>query len=50
VSDPKPTEIQVVMTAGIQDAFRGWLASRGLYLYPIPVSENDLPTFGIGIT
>jgi hypothetical protein len=49
VSDRQDPEIQVVMTAGIQPAFKAWLASRGLYLFPIPVEDDDLPTFGIGI-
>ena len=39
--------IQVAMAPFIQDAFREWLDSRGLYLFPIPVAD-DLPTFGIG--
>lgn len=41
-------EIQVVVPAPLQGPLREWLASRGLYLFPIPV-EDDLPTFGIGI-
>ena len=41
--------IQVVMTSGIQETFRQWLASRGRHLFPIPVSDDDLPTYGIGI-
>jgi hypothetical protein len=49
-TDPQPSEIQVIMTPGIQPAFKSWLASRGLYLFPIPTEENDpLPTYGIGI-
>jgi hypothetical protein len=40
--------IQVVMPPGIQGAFRDWLASRGLYLFQLPV-EDDLPTYGIGV-
>lgn len=48
MSDPQPPVIQVIMTAGIQEAFKAWLVSRGLYLFPIPV-EDDLPTFGIGV-
>lgn len=41
--------IQVIMTEGIQDPFRAWLDSRGLYLYPIPSEDDRLPSFGIGI-
>ena len=39
--------IQVVVIEAMQGPLREWLASRGLYLYQIPV-EDDLPTFGIG--
>lgn len=48
IMDDNYGEIQVVMTPGIQEPFREWLASRGLHLFPIPV-EDDLPTYGIGI-
>ncbi len=40
--------IQVVITEAMQGPLSEWLASRGQYLYPIPV-EDDLPTFGIGM-
>ena len=40
--------IQVVVTPAVQEPLREWLASRGLYLYQIPV-EDDLPTYGIGV-
>jgi len=43
------SEIQVVMTPGIQKAFRAWLGIRGLYLFPIPTEDERLPAFGIGI-
>jgi hypothetical protein len=48
IVDDNYGEIQVVMTPGIQEPFREWLASRGLYLFRLPV-EDDLPTYGIGI-
>lgn len=48
VMDDSYGEIQVVMMTAIQGPFREWLASRGLYLFPIPV-EDDLPTYGIGV-
>jgi hypothetical protein len=40
--------IQVVMTPATQGPFREWLASRGLFLYSIPVVD-DLPTYGVGV-
>jgi hypothetical protein len=40
--------IQVVVPPALQAPLREWLASRGLYLFRIPV-EDDLPTFGIGL-
>jgi ATP-dependent Clp protease ATP-binding subunit ClpC len=46
---PEAADIQVVMTAGIQPAFKAWLSSRGLYLFPIPTEDDRLPAFGIGI-
>jgi hypothetical protein len=42
-------EIQVVLPPSVQGPFREWLASRGLYLYEIPV-EDGLPTYGIGVS
>jgi hypothetical protein len=43
-------EIQVVVLRGLQEPLKEWLASRGLYLFPIPpVVEGDLPTYGVGI-
>jgi hypothetical protein len=42
--------IQVVFTKAMQAPLREWLASRGLYLFRIPVEDEDgLPTFGIGL-
>lgn len=38
------------MTPGIQRAFKAWLSSRGLYLFPIPTEDDRLPSFGIGIS
>lgn len=38
---------QIVVTADMQQEIRAWLADRGQYLFPIPVTD-DLPTFGIG--
>lgn len=40
--------IQVVIIGALQGPFSEWLASRGLYLFRIPV-EDDLPTFGIDV-
>jgi hypothetical protein len=40
-------EIQVVLTADMQAAFGRWLDARGLYLFAIPSSAEDLPTYGI---
>lgn len=30
-------------------AFEQWLASRGLYLFPIPVDPDNLPAYGVGV-
>lgn len=41
--------IQVIMDGPLVDHFKAWLAGRGAYLFPIPVEDDPLPTFGIGI-
>lgn len=40
---------QVVLTATTFDWFQRILRARGLYLFPIPINEDDLPTYGVGI-
>lgn len=30
-------------------AFEEWLTQRDMYLFPIPVDGDDLPTYGIGV-
>ena len=30
-------------------SFEEWLSTRGLYLVPIPVGTDDLPTYGVGL-
>jgi hypothetical protein len=47
--DRTVAEIQVVLTDGIQEPFRQWLAGRGLYLFRIPGLDDDLPTYGVGV-
>jgi hypothetical protein len=39
---------QVVICPWLMGAFRDWLSSRGLTLFPMPAVRGDLPTFGIG--
>jgi hypothetical protein len=41
-------ECQVVMTPSMYRAYEKWLDSNGMYAFGIPVSDDDLPTFGIG--
>jgi hypothetical protein len=49
-SDPAGGVIQVVFTPALQPALGKWLVTRGLYLYPIPADDDDLPTYGVGIS
>jgi hypothetical protein len=39
--------IQVVMTPAMQVNFRKWVDSFGGRLFQIPVSDDDLPTYGV---
>ena len=40
---------QVVLLGPTFDWFQRELRARGLYLFPIPVGDDDLPTFGVGV-
>lgn len=40
---------QVVLLGPTFDWFQRELRARGLYLFPIPVGDEDLPTFGVGV-
>lgn len=40
---------QVVLLRPTFDWMQAQLRARGLYLFPIPVGEDDPPTFGIGV-
>jgi hypothetical protein len=46
--NPVTAEIQVIVPPGVQAPLREWLATRGQYLFPIPLENDPLPTFGIG--
>jgi hypothetical protein len=47
--DLRPDEpCQVVMTPSMYRAYEKWLDSNGMYAFGIPVSDDDLPTYGIG--
>jgi hypothetical protein len=39
--------IQVVLTDMLKHQFEMWIARSGMKLFPIPTSEDDLPTFGV---
>lgn len=39
---------QVVLTGSSFAWFQSAVRARGLYLFPIPVGDEELPTFGIG--
>lgn len=41
--------IEVVLAfPGLIQRFEEWLSRHGLYLFPIPVGDDDLPTYGVG--
>lgn len=40
---------QVVLTGTTFEWFQRAVRDRGLYLFPIPVGDEDLPTFGVGV-
>jgi hypothetical protein len=50
VPNPGPEECaQVVCTEVTFHWLQSRLRARGLYLFPIPVGDEDLPTYGVGI-
>ena len=42
--------VQLCLTGPMFDWVQRSLRARGLYLFPIPVGDDDLRTFGIGIS
>ncbi len=47
---PEDTEVvQVVLLAPTFEWFQQQIRGRGLYLFPIPVEGDDLPTYGVGV-
>jgi hypothetical protein len=49
---PSPAEdsvAQVVLTGVTFDWFQQQVRARGLYLFPIPVGDDDLTTYGVGV-
>ena len=41
--------VQVVLTAPMVEWFQSQIRARGLYLFPMPGDDEDLPTFGVGV-
>jgi hypothetical protein len=47
---PADTEVvEVVLLAPTFEWFQEQIRARGLYLFPIPVGGDELPTYGVGV-
>lgn len=42
--------VQIVASAEEANRLQGYLRSRDCYLYEIPATGDDLPTYGIGLS